>query len=65
MIDEKLINNTEKTDWDFSNGILYKMCADNFEHTQRNKIVGKILVIGRTYAVAIERRKEKREEGRK
>ena len=45
--------------WYFGNEILYKMCRENFEHTNDQHIVAKILFIGRIYAAAIERRKTK------
>lgn len=43
--------------WTFANGILYQMCKENPSHDDRNVIVGKIWLIGRSYAAAIERRK--------
>ena len=61
-LDKKLLENTKETEWDFANGILYKMCEENFEHKEIDKIVGKIMLIGRVYAAAIERRKNKSEE---
>lgn len=61
MINKDLISKTEKTDWDFSNEILYSMCKENFTHKQTDKIIGKVVIIGRTYAAAIERRKNKTE----
>jgi hypothetical protein len=45
--------------WNFGNEILYKMCRENFEHTNDQHILAKILFIGRIYATAIERRKTK------
>lgn len=45
--------------WHFGNEILYKMCRENFEHTNDEPILAKILFIGRIYAAAIERRKTK------
>lgn len=41
----------------FSDGILYRMCQENPDHKKQDVIIGKILLIGRTYAAAIERRK--------
>ena len=41
----------------FSNRILYRMCEENPLHNDPDVIIGKILIIGRTYAAAIERRK--------
>ncbi len=45
--------------WHFGNEILYTMCRENFEHTNDDHILVKILFIGRIYAAAIERRKTK------
>ncbi|MBM1107329.1 hypothetical protein JQC67_14335 [Aurantibacter crassamenti] len=62
MINKQLIIKTEQTEWDFGNEILYKMCQQNFEHKRIDIIVGKVILIGRAYAAAIERRKNKTEE---
>lgn len=62
MINNELINNTEHTEWDFGNNILYKMCKNNFKHEHIDKVIGKVILIGRAYAAAIERRKNKAEE---
>ncbi|MDN3594246.1 hypothetical protein [Zunongwangia endophytica] len=62
MIDKEFIDKTERSEWDFSNEILYSMCRENFTHTQTDKIIGKTVLIGRTYAAAIERRKNKTKE---
>jgi hypothetical protein len=43
--------------WDFGNRILYEMCEENPYHKSANIIVGKVWLIGRSYAAAIERRK--------
>ena len=48
---------TPNTRWSFGNQILYDMCAENPLHNDADVIVGKIWIIGRTYAAAIERRK--------
>ena len=42
---------------EFGNSILYQMCKDNPKHDQADVVVGKIWLIGRSYAAAIERRK--------
>lgn len=46
--------------WSFGNQILYDMCLKNPSHTNENVIIGKIWLIGRSYAAAIERIKENR-----
>lgn len=43
--------------WEFGNNILYKMCEENPLHKDADVLIGKILLIGRSYAAAIERRK--------
>lgn len=43
--------------WSYGNKVLYDMCAEHPEHTDADVIVGKIWLIGRSYAAAIERRK--------
>ena len=54
-IEQAMRNNV----WHFGNEILYTMCSENFEHTNDEHILAKILFIGRIYAAAIERRKTK------
>ena len=51
--------NRKNTRWEFGNSILYKMCEDNPSHNDADVVVGKIWLIGRSYAAAIERRKKK------
>jgi hypothetical protein len=48
---------TSQKAWDFGNQVLYDMCHANPEHKQDQIIIGKIWLIGRTYAAAIERRR--------
>lgn len=43
--------------WEFGNNILYKMCEKNPLHNDADVLIGKIWLIGRSYAAAIERRK--------
>jgi hypothetical protein len=47
--------------WDFGNNILYKLCKDNFKHDRDEITLTKVLFIGRIYAAAIERRKNKKD----
>ncbi len=47
--------------WQFGNEILYKMCREKFQHDRHDVVLGKVLIIGRTYAAAVERRKNKSE----
>lgn len=43
--------------WEFGNSILYKMCEEYPLHNDSDVVIGKIWLIGRSYAAAIERRK--------
>ena len=43
--------------WVYGNSVLYRMCKEEPEHKKIDVIVGKIWLIGRSYAAAIERRK--------
>lgn len=45
--------------WDFGNQILYEMCEQYPLHIDENTIIGKVWLIGRSYAAAIERTKKK------
>lgn len=46
--------------WHVGNTVLYRMCADYPGHTDARASIAKVLLIGRTYAAAIERRKKAR-----
>jgi len=46
-----------KSEWDFANSILYNLCENYREHKSDEIILAKIWIIGRSYAAAIERRK--------
>ncbi len=48
-----------ETAWDFGNQVLYNLCAANPGHTRDDIIIAKIWLIGRSYAAAIERRRDK------
>ena len=55
----ELDNSIQKNVWDFGNKILYDLCCDNFKHDKDEQILTKVLFIGRIYAAAVERRKNK------
>lgn len=55
----ELIDTCKSNVWNFGNGILYKLCAEHFHHTEDEQILAKVWLIGRAYAAAIERRKIK------
>ena len=50
-----------ESDWDFGNKILYELCENYPEHKKVDVVVAKMLFIGRIYAAAIERRRNKNE----
>ncbi len=50
-----------KPPWDFGNQILYDICRNNFKHDRDDIIIAKILFIGRIYAAAVERRRNKQD----
>ena len=59
---KKLIDRIEHfavSDWDISNQILYNMCQQYPSNKDHQSILAKTLIIGRTYAVTIERRRVK------
>jgi len=52
-------NCLKETVWDLGNQVLYDLCSNNFTHDTAEKVIAKTLLIGRVYAAAIERRKNK------
>jgi len=59
---QEQINNSKQVNvWDFGNTILYDLCRKNFYHIDDEKIVAKVLFIGRIYAAAVERRRNKKD----
>lgn len=45
--------------WDAGNRVLYDLCREHPAHTDDGEVLAKILLIGRVYAAAIERRRNK------
>ncbi len=43
--------------WKYANKVLYEMCSKSPKHEEKSVIAGKLLIIGRTYSAAFERRK--------
>jgi len=58
---QQIDNALLKPPWDFGNQILYDMCKNNFQHDQDDIIIAKVLFIGRIYAAAVERRRNKQD----
>ncbi len=52
---EKIKKAQELNFWNFGNQVLYDMCQKAPKHTSETEIVGKVWLIGRSYAAAIER----------
>ena len=60
MINEKDIKAArEQNDFDFGNEVLYKMCKKSPSHEDSGHIIGKVWLIGRSYAADIGRGREK------
>jgi hypothetical protein len=56
----EFVKNAQKPNaWALSNQILYNLCSKYFSHKSDEEIVAKTLMIGRIYAVALERRRNK------
>lgn len=49
--------------WVYANEILYKMCTDNMTHEDDDIIASKVLLIGRSYAAAVERQHKGKPKG--
>lgn len=47
--------------WDFSNQVLYNLCRAHPAHDDESVIIAKVLLIGRAYSAAIERRRNKKQ----
>jgi hypothetical protein len=47
--------------WDLGNEVLYRLCREYPDHSEDEAIIAKVWLIGRSYAAAIERRKERGE----
>jgi hypothetical protein len=62
VIDKKLIESCIKANpWDLGNKVLYDLCSRHFTHDSTEKVIAKVWLIGRSYAVAIERRRNKKD----
>lgn len=48
-----------RNEWGFGNKVLYDLCSSSFKHDKPDAVIAKIWLIGRSYAAAIERRKNK------
>lgn len=57
--DIKRAQSDEDDKWKLGNDILYRLCSDHPFHSDDSVIIAKVRLIGRSYAAAIERRKQK------
>ena len=53
----KLLKAMAPSPWDLSNRLLYDLCRDHPTHNQSPEVLAKVLLIGRVYAAAIERKR--------
>ncbi len=49
----------EPSPWDFGNEVLYRLCRNKPSHREEGAVISKVWLIGRAYAAAIERRRNK------
>ncbi|HNX53792.1 MAG TPA: hypothetical protein PKI68_08615, partial [Pontiellaceae bacterium] len=49
----------EPSPWDFGNEVLYSLCLNEPSHQKEGAVIAKVWLIGRAYAAAIERRRNK------
>ena len=49
----------DQSPWRVGNAVLYELCSSRPEHSHEPDVIAKIWLIGRAYAAAIERRKNK------
>ncbi|MDP6850431.1 MAG: hypothetical protein QF524_05795 [Planctomycetota bacterium] len=54
---EQVESSIESSEWDLGNKILYDMCSQYPSHNNSAEIIAKVWLIGRSYAAAIERRR--------
>ena len=50
------------TPWDLGNQVLYDLCTKHPKHGDPGEVIAKVWLIGRSYAAAIERRRERCDE---
>lgn len=56
---KKLYKDRNHSVWNLGNEYLYDLCKEHPKHIHDDEIIAKVWLIGRAYAVALERRKEK------
>ncbi len=58
----QILQAMDPSPWDFANRVLYELCRKHPGHTDAGAVLAKVNFIGRTYAAAIERRRNKSSE---
>lgn len=59
---DQVVRATGPNPWDMTNAMLYELCQNYPDHTNQDAVLTKIHVVGRIYAAAIERRRNKKAE---
>lgn len=62
---EQVITACARTAFDLGNDYLYRLCKEHPGHKRADEILAKLILIGRTYAASIERRKLEDQNGPK
>lgn len=60
LLDKYLSEARKYFTWKLGNDCLYSLCKNNPQHKRVDEVVAKLWLIGRSYAAALERRKNKR-----
>lgn len=58
----RLLRAMSRSKWDTSNNVLYELCSRYPAHIDDGEVLAKILLVGRVYAAAIERRRNKEDD---
>ena len=59
---QRVLRAMSPTAWEASNRVLYDLCREHPAHRESGEILAKVLLIGRVYAAAIERRRNKEDD---
>ncbi len=54
---DRVLRAMQSNSWDLTNKVLYDLCGKHSAHLETEAILAKVLLVGRAYAAAIERRK--------
>jgi len=58
--DGRYLKYAKRNAWDLANQVLYDLCAKFPHHNNKSEVMAKVMLIGRSYAASIERRKNKK-----